>query len=99
MVGILMSVGTARLSQTLDESCANCDKVIHRNARECPHCGITFGNSTYFPTKAGWQAMRHGDSYADYIETHGRELVAKGIDPQKIINQSLGEALIGNDGD
>ncbi|MCK0441057.1 hypothetical protein MUG78_16785 [Gordonia alkaliphila] len=37
-----------------------------------------------------------GAKYADHIEAHTDELVAKGYD---VAHQSLGEALAGNDGD
>lgn len=38
----------------------------------------------------------YGKDYADYIERHTAELVAKGYD---VADQSLGEALAGNDGE
>jgi hypothetical protein len=38
----------------------------------------------------------YGKNYADYIEAHTAELVAKGYD---VAERNLGEALMGNDGE
>lgn len=47
--------------------------------------------------RAAQQAYQaYGKAYADYIEQHTTELVAKGYD---VADRSLGEALAGNEGD
>lgn len=50
-------------------------------------------NYRYPAAQQAYQA--HGKVYADYIEQHTAELVAKGHD---VADRSLSEALAGNDG-
>jgi len=62
----------------------------------------------YFPTKAGFQALGHtfrpkdeyDESYATYIEKDAREKVVKyPAMLDEMVMRSLGQALVGNDGD
>ena len=53
---------------------------------------------TEYKHLAARQAFQaYGKRYADYIEKHTDDLIAKGYDD--VSGQSLGEALMGNDGE
>lgn len=51
---------------------------------------------TYRYRAARQAYLAYGAAYADYIEQHTADLVAKGHD---VADRSLSEALAGNDGD
>lgn len=57
--------------------------------------------SDEYRTQAARDAMRFsGKRYADYIERHTLEMIERGhLTEEEGLGRSLGEALIGNDGD